>query len=109
MRFAIPVADGKLALHFGHCKEFIFIDVEDDIFKTQALEPPPHEPGILPKWMNENNVNVIIAGGMGHKARELFLEYGIEVVIGAPQIGVEELVSGYLNKTLISGPNACDH
>lgn len=110
MRFAIPVADGKLALHFGHSKEFIFIDVEDGVFKkTQTLEPPPHEPGVLPKWMHDNNVNVIIAGGMGHKAREFFIGFGIEVVIGAPQIAAEELVSGYLNKTLVSGPNACDH
>lgn len=110
MRFAIPVAEGKLALHFGHSREFIFIDIENGVLKSlMTLEPPPHEPGVLPRWMHENNVNVIIAGGMGHKAKEFFAGFGIEVVVGAPQISAEELVKEYLSKTLVTGPNACDH
>jgi len=29
MKFAIPLVEGKLTAHFGHCKEFAVIDVED--------------------------------------------------------------------------------
>ena len=28
MKFAIPLADGKLTAHFGHCREFAIIETE---------------------------------------------------------------------------------
>ena len=30
MKFAIPLADGKLTAHFGHCQEFAIIEVEEN-------------------------------------------------------------------------------
>ena len=43
MKFAIPIAEGKLTAHFGHCQEFAIIDVEDNqIMKKETLAPPPH-------------------------------------------------------------------
>jgi predicted Fe-Mo cluster-binding NifX family protein len=110
MKFAIPLADGKLTAHFGHCKEFALIEVEKNIIKKkEILVPPPHEPGVLPKWLQEVGVNVIIAGGMGNKAQVLFQEKNITVVTGAPSLEPEELVNSYLNNTLTTGENLCDH
>jgi predicted Fe-Mo cluster-binding NifX family protein len=110
MKFAIPLAEGKLTTHFGHCKEFAVIDVEDkQIVKKEILEPPPHEPGVLPKWLQELGANVIIAGGMGQRAISLFDQSGISVITGAPSLEPEELVKNYLNNTLVSGDNVCDH
>ncbi|MDL2122374.1 MAG: P-loop NTPase [Deltaproteobacteria bacterium] len=110
MKFAIPLADGKLTAHFGHCKEFALIDVEENIIKKkETLVPPPHEPGVLPKWLHEQGVNVIIAGGMGNKAQVLFNEQDIKVVTGAQPLEPEELINSYLNNTLLTGNNLCDH
>ena len=110
MKFAIPLADGKLTAHFGHCKEFAIIDVEENIIKKkEILVPPPHEPGVLPKWLHEKAVNVIIAGGMGNKAQVLFNEQNIKVVTGAQPLEPEELINSYLNNTLVTGNNLCDH
>jgi ATP-binding protein involved in chromosome partitioning len=112
MRVAIPINDGKLCQHFGHCETFAVIDTEGDAnkpFKRQDVTPPPHEPGVLPKWLHEMGVNVIIAGGMGQHAHRLFDQNQIEVVIGAPVDTPENLVSAYLNKTLQTGDNTCDH
>ena len=110
MRFAIPLADGKLTAHFGHCQEFAMIDVEEkQIKKKEILVPPPHEPGVLPKWLHELGTNVIIAGGMGNRALTLFEENGIQVVTGAPSLVPEELVQSYLDNSLVSGNNLCDH
>jgi len=110
MKFAIPLADGKLTAHFGHCKEFAFIDVEENtIKKKEILVPPPHEPGVLPKWLHEQGVNVIIAGGMGNKAQVLFNEQNIKVVAGAQPLEPEELINAYLSNALITGDNLCDH
>lgn len=65
MKFAIPLAEGKLTAHFGHCQEFAIIEVENNQIKNkEILIPPPHEPGVLPRWLHEKDANVIIAGGI---------------------------------------------
>ena len=108
MKFAIPLADGKLTAHFGHCKEFALIDVEGNtITNKEILVPPPHEPGVLPNWLNQMGASVIIAGGMGHRAIQLFDQAGIKVVTGAPVEEPETLVKNYLNNTLNIGDNLC--
>ena len=112
MRIAIPLVQGKLSLHFGHCEKFAVIDTDDNstkIANREDLTPPAHEPGVLPKWLGGMGVNVIIAGGMGQRAQQLFAQNEIEVVVGAPADSPENLVSAYLNKTLQSGENLCDH
>ena len=93
MKFAIPMAEGKLTAHFGHCKEFAILEVENDqIVNKETVVPPPHEPGVLPRWLHEMGADVIIAGGMGQRAVSLFQENGIQVVIGAPSLEPEKLV-----------------
>jgi ATP-binding protein involved in chromosome partitioning len=52
---------------------------------------------------------VIIAGGMGRRAQQLFAQNGITVVVGAPAETPEQLVSAYLSGTLETGGNLCDH
>lgn len=108
MKFAIPLANGKLTAHFGHCQEFALIDVENDQIKNkEVLVPPPHEPGVLPRWLAEKQTEVVIAGGMGHKAIELFSQAGIRVITGAPVQDPESLVNQYLQNSLETGDNAC--
>ncbi len=110
MRIAIPLANGKLAMHFGHCEQFGIYDVENGkIVNKQLVTPPPHEPGVIPKFLNEQKVNKIIAGGMGQRAIQFFNDYGIEVIIGAPSKEPEKLIEEYLNGTLQLGENVCSH
>jgi predicted Fe-Mo cluster-binding NifX family protein/cellulose biosynthesis protein BcsQ len=112
MRIAVPLARGKLSLHFGHCDQFAIFDIDDNIKKVinrKDVTPPAPEPGVLPRWLHENNVSVIIAGGMGQRAQQLFTQDGIKVVIGASGQSPEELVSAYLENTLETGDNICDH
>ncbi|MGD8992953.1 MAG: NifB/NifX family molybdenum-iron cluster-binding protein [Desulfobacterales bacterium] len=110
MRFAIPLANGKLTAHFGHCQMFALIEVaENEITDKQLLIPPPHEPGILPSWLHQKGADVIIAGGMGQRAISLFSEKGIKVITGAPELEPEALVTNYLDNTLMTGANVCDH
>jgi Mrp family chromosome partitioning ATPase/predicted Fe-Mo cluster-binding NifX family protein len=110
MKIAIPVAEGKLTAHFGHAAEFAIVHVENqEITNKEMMTPPPHEPGVLPKWLHEQGVSVIIAGGMGQRALSLFGENGISVVTGAPNLVPEELVQQYLSNALVTGENVCDH
>jgi ATP-binding protein involved in chromosome partitioning len=110
MKFAIPLAEGVLCAHFGHCQEFAIIETEDGQIREKELHtPPPHEPGVLPNWLAELGVSVVIAGGMGRRALDLFSEKGIRVTVGAPSSPPETLVEHYLTGTLIAGQNICDH
>lgn len=110
LKIAIPIAQGKLTPHFGHSDQFALVEVEgDQIKKITSATPPPHEPGALPKWLNEQGAQVIIAGGMGRRAQGHFENHGIQVVIGAPSLAAEELVRQYLDGTLETDENICDH
>ena len=112
MRIAIPVAQDRLSPHFGHCDQFAIFDIDDNLNKVinrKEVTPPAPEPGVLPRWLHENNVSVIIAGGMGQRAQQLFAQNDIKVVIGASGQSPEELVSAYLQDTLETGDNICDH
>ena len=112
MRIAIPVVNGELSAHFGHCEEFALLDADREsktITSTQTLVAPPHEPGLLPRWLAEKGTDMIIAGGMGGRAQALFAEQGITVVVGAPAEAPETIVRSYLAGTLQTGDNVCDH
>ena len=77
MKIAIPLVGGKLSQHFGHCEEFVLLEICADaktITGKSLHQPPPHEPGMLPRWLNQLGAEVIIAGGMGRRAQELFTE-----------------------------------
>jgi Mrp family chromosome partitioning ATPase/predicted Fe-Mo cluster-binding NifX family protein len=112
MKIAIPVTNGKLSSHFGHCEQFAIIDVDAEsksIRKTEMLTPPVHEPGVLPKWLGEMGVNLVIAGGMGQRAQQFFSESNVSVITGAPDNEPQQVVADYLNGRLQCGNNVCDH
>jgi len=112
MRIAIPLTGGKLSSHFGHCERFALVDVDAAarrILGQEDVEAPPHQPGLLPTWLAQRSATVILAGGMGQRARDLFAEQGIQVVVGVPSETPELLVAQYLARTLQTGENVCDH
>lgn len=111
-RFAVPLASGTLAEHFGHCEEFALVDADADegsVLRTSVAVPPAHEPGVLPRWLQEQGVQVILAGGMGTRAQQLFSEQGMTVVTGVPSNGPDALVEAYLGGCLVTGENVCAH
>ena len=110
MKIAVPVDYGRVSSHFGRATRFVIVHVENQqIKKREFLEPPPHEPSVLPRWLHGLGVEVIIARGMGKRARELFGKKGIKVITGAIGGGPEQLVEQYLTNTLVTGENLCDH
>jgi len=112
MRYAIPVSDGVVATHFGHCDQFALIDVDEArkaIVGKEIIPSPGHEPGLLPVWLAEKGVSVIIASGMGSRAQNLFKQNRIRVIIGALEGDPERAVLDYISGTLATGDNICDH
>jgi len=112
MRIAIPLTNGLLAQHFGHCAHFAFIDVDTTtkkILGSAQEAAPEHEPGLLPRWLRDRGVTVVIAGGMGPRAQTLFAQAGVEVLTGAESREPETIARDYLNGALVTGANSCDH
>jgi len=112
MKYAVPVTNGELSQHFGHCEHFALFDVDEQskqITGKEEIPAPEHQPGLLPKWLSEKGASVIIAGGMGPMAQQLFGENGVKVIIGATESDPEKAVLDHLNGSLATGDNVCDH
>lgn len=110
-RIAVPVNEtGDLDSHFGHCRYFALLTAEDgEVISQELRQPPPHEPGILPRWLAEQEVTDVIAGGLGNRAMQLLNSHNIRVYTGAPVMQANELVKGFLNNTVRFNGNRCDH
>ena len=112
MRYAVPTSGGVLSQHFGHCEQFALIDVNEEkreIVNKELVSSPGHEPGFLPRWLAEEGVSIVIAGGMGSRAQDLFTQNHIKVVINVLESDPEKAVLSYLAGTLKTGEDVCDH
>jgi ATP-binding protein involved in chromosome partitioning len=112
MKIAVPVAEGKLCMHFGHCEKFVIVSVGDATRAITGKEdavPPPHEPGLYPGWLHDKGVTVVIAGGMGMRAQQFFRQYGMQVVTCAPAEHPQTVILGWLKGESVTGGNVCDH
>jgi len=112
LRYAVPIVDNKVATHFGHCSHFVLFDVDETrnvIIRKEIVASPGHEPGLLPAWLAEEGVCVVIASGMGSRAQSLFRENRIEIVINALEDDPEKAVLDHIRGTLATGDNICDH
>ena len=102
---------GEVSMHFGRCPFFTLVEVEDGAIRDSRVVPNPHydnhQPGIMPGFIHSLGAHVILAGGMGPKAVQLFHGFGMDVATGA--IGqVDKVVQAYLAGQL-SGIVPCHH
>jgi len=107
MKIAVA-SEGKMVTgHFGHCENFNIFEAENNqIVKSESIPNPGHKPGFLPNFLNDMGVKVIISGGMGGGAVEIFNEKGIEVITGASG-NAESIVNSYLQGKLESTGSVC--
>lgn len=107
---AIPMENGLLCSHFGHCQYFVIITViKNEITEIKEVTPPVHEPGVYPRFVATYGVTDVIAGGMGQKAINLFNEQNINAFVGAPIKAAKELVFDFLADKLTLTANYCNH
>ena len=103
MKIAVASENDMVTEHFGHCVNFNIFDAENaQIVKSESVPNPGHKPGFLPNFLNDMGVNVIISGGMGAGAIEIFNEKGIEVIVGAmgpAKVAAEQYLKGVLQST----------
>lgn len=109
-KIAIPLEDGVLCAHFGHCQTFAIVNVENNLITDiKEVVPPEHVPGLYPKWIAQFGVTDVIAGGMGQQAIMLFNQQNINAFVGAPIKASKELVLDFLENKLTLSANYCNH
>lgn len=107
MKIAVACMGTEVAGHFGHCETFRIYDTENNAITAENATPNPgHKPGFLPNFLGDMGVEVIISGGMGGGAVEIFNSRNIEVIIGA-QGDARQRVEDYLAGKLQSTGSIC--
>ena len=107
MRIAVPSNGRNICAHFGHCENFnIFDTKEGQIAAENSVPNPGHKPGFLPNFLGDLGVAVIIAGGMGGSAAEIFGQRNIQVITGA-QGDARKAAEAYSRGELNSSGEIC--
>ncbi|MBN1794007.1 MAG: NifB/NifX family molybdenum-iron cluster-binding protein [Candidatus Omnitrophica bacterium] len=107
MKVAISTDGDFVSAHFGRCPHFTIVDIEDGVVRRQErIDNPGHHPGFLPRFLQQNGVSAIIAGGMGQRALMLFADAGIETIVGISG-AVDEVIHRLVQGKLESGQSLC--
>ncbi|MFA5036727.1 MAG: NifB/NifX family molybdenum-iron cluster-binding protein [Candidatus Izemoplasmatales bacterium] len=107
MKIAIASQQGAVCPHFGYCEEFVLFYIEDgQIVRRESLPNPGHRPGFLPVFLKDHGVEVIIAGGMGSGAVDLFHQYRIQVITGISE-SLDSSIQKWLKGELVSSGSVC--
>jgi predicted Fe-Mo cluster-binding NifX family protein len=101
--------DSSISHHFGRCPFYVLVDMEGvSITEVNAIDNPyylQHKPGMVPEFIKEQGVDVMISGGMGRRAIGFFEQFGIQVATGA--VGnVRMTLEMYMDGKL-QGPTPC--
>ncbi|NLK22211.1 MAG: dinitrogenase iron-molybdenum cofactor [Epulopiscium sp.] len=103
IKIAVASEGNRITEHFGHCENFNIFEGEDGkIISVESIPNPGHKPGFLPNFLNDKGVNVIISGGMGGGAVDIFNEKGIDVYVGVKgdaKAAAEAYLKGHLKTT----------
>jgi predicted DNA-binding protein (UPF0251 family)/predicted Fe-Mo cluster-binding NifX family protein len=104
IQIAFPT-DNKvtIASHFGKASFFsIYTINHTEILHVDHIVPPPHAPGVLPKFLQDHHCDVIITTNMGKRAIKLFEEANMDVILGAKgriDVNLNEYLAGFLEST----------
>jgi predicted Fe-Mo cluster-binding NifX family protein len=104
MLIAIP-SEGKMVCpHFGHCEAFALYDTDSN--SLRSIPNPGHEPGFLPGFLKEQGADLVIAGGMGGRAQDLFATQGIQLIVGVAG-SLKDVIALYEKGELKSSGAVC--
>ena len=113
MRIAITSSsnqgiDAMIFDHFGHSPYFTIVDIHNNLVKRTIIVSNPfmeaHQPGEIPDFLSKMDIKLVITGGMGEKAKDMFALHNIEVITGASGL-IRDIIDQYLKGTLVNNPD----
>ncbi len=109
MKIGVASSKDMVSEHFGHCANFNFFEIVDGkVISEELVNSPGHDCKGLPMFLKENNVEVLIAGGIGRGAMNGCITQGIEVVSGASGLAKNAAIA-FANGNLKSTGALCSH
>lgn len=107
MKIAISTAGDRVAEHFGRCREYTIVEIENgEIKNRETLSNPGHQKGFLPKFLKEKNVDCVITGGIGRKAINLFEDLNIKVMVGITGT-IDSVIQDFISGDIEEGESLC--
>jgi len=107
VKIAIATQAGQVSQHFGYSESFTIYEIEQNrIVNKSVVANPGHRPGFLPVYLGNLGVTVMIAGGMGSGAVDLFTARQIDIITGAAG-DLDTVVKQWLSHTLTSSGSTC--
>ena len=108
MKIAIATDNGQVSEHFGRCPEFTIVEIkENKIIEKKTIQNPGHRTGFLPKYLKSENVEVVITGGAGFRAKGFFDELGIKLISGISG-KIDDVIQEFISKDLKDKENICE-
>lgn len=114
MKVCVPSASNgglkdNVGQHFGMVPTYTVLNVEND--SVEIVENTSQHNGgvgLPPELLSKVGVNIMLCGGLGKKAVNLFTEFGIDVFIGA-QGTVESAINDWKEGNLVkpTSENVC--
>lgn len=109
MKIAVTYDNGEVFQHFGRTEEFKVYEVENQkVVSSEIIGSNGTGHGALAGLLAEQDIDVLICGGIGGGAQTALAEAGIELVAGA-EGNTDEAVEAYLKGELISTGSNCHH
>lgn len=109
MRIAVTYENGEIFQHFGRTENFKIYDVEEKkVVSSEVISSNGSGHGALAGVLAEQNVDVLICGGIGGGALNALAQAGIEVCAGASG-DTDKAVEDYLNGNLVDAGMTCNH
>ncbi|MCF7956459.1 MAG: hypothetical protein K9M75_11705 [Phycisphaerae bacterium] len=106
MRIAIPLKENEFSLHFNNCDQFAVVEITAgtrQILDAHYITPPSFSLITLPRWIHENDIDMILAGGMDQHVQELFTQNHIEVRVGYLNSSIKGVIESFIESQLEPG------
>ena len=109
MKIAVTYADGLVFQHFGHTPAFKIYEVQaGEIVNEEVVDTTGSGHGALATMLSQQEVNLLICGGIRGGARVALAEAGI-VIMGGVAGDADDAVDTFLAGALRFDPNAACH
>ena len=103
LKIAIPMANGAFSEHFDGAKAFLIFEGDRKTLrlgKHEVSAAPEHKPGVLPKWLEQQNVDALVVSAIGERALILLTDAGIETFLADGDTQPDALATACLSGKL---------
>lgn len=110
MKIGVTYENGSVFQHFGHTEQFKIYEIEGkEILSTQVVDTNGSGHGALAGFLKEQEVDILICGGIGGGAKNALSEAGIELYPGVAG-DADQAVEAFLRGDLDYNPTtSCNH